>query len=32
MARGKKNIEGQLSFDFSLNSNNYVCFPIKYFN
>ena len=25
MARGKKNIEGQLSFDFSLNSNNYVC-------
>ena len=25
MARGKKNIEGKLSFDFSLNSNNYVC-------
>ena len=25
MGRGKKEIEGQLSFDFTLNSNNYVC-------
>ena len=25
MARGRKNIEGQLSFDFCLDSRNYVC-------